>query len=82
MTKRTGNRIERSLQGFILSVLMPGASKTLTFGLTEVTPARRQSRGMALEVLGGKKAMSRTARKLGNRPKDSEISLKSLTILD
>jgi len=71
MIERTGNRKERSLQGFILSMLMPGASKTLTFGLTEVTPARRQSRRLALEVLGGKNAMSRTAGKLGNRPKDS-----------
>lgn len=31
MTERTGNEKERSLQGFILSVLMPGASKTLKF---------------------------------------------------
>jgi hypothetical protein len=61
---------------------MLGASKTLTFGLTEVTPARRQSRGLALAVLGGKNAMARTARKLGSRPQVSATQLNFLTILD
>lgn len=84
MGSQNAKRRKENLQGFILSVLMPGASKTLTLGLTDVTLARRPSRRLVLDVWGGKNAnaMSRTATKLENRPKASATASNSLTILD